>query len=387
VALRAGPAGPPAAGAEADHPLPTLLSQALVAFTIEFDNESEHQIQHRTSRGPAAGARGPWLASEVMWANFLRFVPAAGVPLGEVDALASVVNLGGLQRWGYITLGPGPAGGRTRPPRRDWVVRLTAAGQRARSIWQPLTGRIERRWRGRFGVAGMTRLTAALHAVASQITLDLPPYLPVRGVYPADHAAWFAAGRQAGAAAGTELPALLSRVLLAFTVDVERESGLSMVVGAGLLRVLGPGPARIASLPGRAGLAKEAISVALGWLERRGYAVTGPGPTAGRGRVAQLTQRGQQAQDGYRSLTGAVEQRWRGRFGAGRVDELAGALRALFTLQDGQPRIAAGLVPYPDGWRAHPPYLSRTQAMIGDPAGALPHYPMVSHRGGFPDGS
>jgi len=25
--------------------------------------------------------------------------------------------------------------------------------------------------------------------------------------------------------------------------------------------------------------------------------------------------------------------------------------------------------------------------MVDDPAGTLPHYPMVSHRGGFPDGS
>ena len=44
-------------------------------------------------------------------------------------------------------------------------------------------------------------------------------------------------------------------------------------------------------------------------------------------------------------------------------------------------------MPHPDGWRANPPYARLTQAMIADPAGALPHYPMVSHRGGYPDGS
>jgi methyltransferase (TIGR00027 family) len=59
----------------ADRPLPALLSQALVAFTIEFDNESERQIQHRTTSGPAAGSRGPWLVSRAMWANFMRFIP------------------------------------------------------------------------------------------------------------------------------------------------------------------------------------------------------------------------------------------------------------------------------------------------------------------------
>jgi hypothetical protein len=41
-----------------DHlPLPALLSQALVAFTIEFDNEFERQVPHRTTNhGATAGA-------------------------------------------------------------------------------------------------------------------------------------------------------------------------------------------------------------------------------------------------------------------------------------------------------------------------------------------
>ncbi len=69
----------------AEPALPTLLAQLLVAFTIEFDNEAEHQLPHRTSTGPAAGAgRGPWLVSQAMWANFLQFVEDDGVPLREV---------------------------------------------------------------------------------------------------------------------------------------------------------------------------------------------------------------------------------------------------------------------------------------------------------------
>jgi hypothetical protein len=34
------------------------------------------------------------------------------------------------------------------------------------------------------------------------------------------------------------------------------------------------------------------------------------------------------------------------------------------------------MAPYPDGWRAQ-----------AKPATALPHYPMVLRRGGYPDGS
>jgi hypothetical protein len=46
-------------------PLPTLLSQVLVAFTIELDNEFEHQMPHRTTI--ARQGRGPWLVSLPMW--------------------------------------------------------------------------------------------------------------------------------------------------------------------------------------------------------------------------------------------------------------------------------------------------------------------------------
>ena len=371
----------------ADRPLPALLSQALVAFTIEFDNESEHQIQHRTTRGPATGSRGPWLVSQVMWANFIRFIPPGGVPLRDVSALAAITNLAGLQRWGYVTVEPDPADSRAKPPRLDWVVRPTAAGERAQHIWRPLRDEIERRWRNRFGTGQISTLTGSLRTLSRQTGLVLPPYLPVVGVHRADHGSWLAAGRQAGRGVGPGLPALLSQVLLAFAIDVERESPLTMVVGSGALRVLSPDPVRVADLPLRAGLSKEAMSVALGWLERGGYAVTEPDPTARRGKVARLTVRGQRAQQDHQRLVSAVEQRWRDRFGDAGITALADALRGLFADQDGQQRIAAGLMPYPGGWRAHPPYLGQTEAMLADPAAALPYYPMVSHRGGFPDGS
>jgi hypothetical protein len=48
-------------------PLSALLSQALVAFTIEFDNEAEHQLHARTE------AR-PFPVSLVIWYNCLRYV-------------------------------------------------------------------------------------------------------------------------------------------------------------------------------------------------------------------------------------------------------------------------------------------------------------------------
>ena len=73
------------------------------------------------------------------------------------------------------------------------------------------------------------------------------------------------------------------------------------------------------------------------------------------------------------SALGAAEDRWQARFGGATL----GAVRdALEQLTGDHARLAAGLEPPPGGWRAS----------LRRPA-TLPHYPMVLHRGGFPDGS
>jgi hypothetical protein len=67
-------------------PLSALVSQLLVAFTIEFDNEFEHRMPHRTTNygstgGPESGlGRVPWLVSMAMWVHCLRYVPENGIP-------------------------------------------------------------------------------------------------------------------------------------------------------------------------------------------------------------------------------------------------------------------------------------------------------------------
>ena len=94
--------------------LPTALSQALIAFTIEFDNEFEHRIEHHIAN---KGGGGVLLTSMVMWSNFMRLIPAGGIPLRAVEANGRITNLGGLQRWGYISIEPA-----------DQTVRLKPAG-------------------------------------------------------------------------------------------------------------------------------------------------------------------------------------------------------------------------------------------------------------------
>jgi DNA-binding MarR family transcriptional regulator len=325
-----------------------------------------------------------------MWSNFMQYVPAEGAPLGQLADLARITNLAGLDRWRYIVVEPDPADSRPKPPRRDWIVRPTRAGRRAQQVWQPLTGVIEERWQQRFGKDAFGGLIESLQALAGRADAGLPRYLPVagvtkQGVKPLSPERAGAGGR---AAPPLDLPALLSRLLISFTIDFERESDLSLAVSANALRVITEDGMRVRDLPLLAGVSKEAISVSLGLLQRRRLVGVEPDPAASRGKVARLTPEGRLSQDAYHRLAGVIDERWQARFGAADVTRLSESLQALFA-QSGQdgPRMSQGLRPYPDGWRAHGPYLALTTAMVSDPAGALPHYPMVSHRGGFPDGS
>ena len=93
--------------------------------------------------------------------------------------------------------------------------------------------------------------------------------------------------------------------------------------------------------------------------------------------MARLTPRGLLAQDRYLELLSATEDRWQARFGGDTITALRQPLEALAIGSGGQPPpLFQALEPYPDNWRAsvRPP---RT----------LPCYPMVLHRGGYPDGS
>ena len=366
-------------------PLPTLLSQVLIAFTIEFDNEAEQRMVHRTTLSKAAvgrageAQRGPWLVSLPMWANFVRFVDEDGVPLRDLDGLAAITNLVGLRRWGYVSVDDS----------NDPVVRLSRGGRHARNVWTPLAAEIEGRWRDRFGAGPVDGLRGRLDGLVRGLGRDLPWYLPVarHGMF-APAPALSDRVRAAGAGAG-DLSVLLSRVLLAFALDFEHGQRVSLTISANLLRVLDGDGVRLRDLPARSGVSREAVSMALGELTRRGLAVTQADPAGDRGQVARLTDGGLRARlDGQRRLA-EVEASWASRLGAAELAGLAADLHGLLTRAgpDGTPLMAAGLQPPPDGWRGQRPYLSQTRAVAHDPAGALPRYPMVLHRGGWPDGS
>ena len=120
-----------------------------------------------------------------------------------------------------------------------------------------------------------------------------------------------------------------------------------------MLRVLDENGVRARDLPRSSGVSNEAISITTGFLAKSGDAMSQPDPGS-RGQVVRVTAKGRMAQMAIRELLEEVEARWVSRFGASTIAGLRSAL----------------------------------EEVAGDAAGRRsPHFPMVLHRGGYPDGS
>jgi hypothetical protein len=361
-------------------PLSTLLSQVVVAFTIELDNEFERRFQEA-----GGGAR---VTSLTMWSNLLRFVgdgvtvrelvAAVGLPRGSV-----LSRVGGVERWGYVSVGPstGKRGGygSARAIRDEWVVQLTPAGRRAAGLWPALPGEIEARWRERFGAAEVDELAGALRAVDERVDTPLPEYLPVVS---STHAMALELGRNT-AERGVDLPlvVLLAHALMSYTLDFEKSSPLALPLSANVFRVLDGEDVPVRDLPSLTGISKEAVAVSLTSLAKTDYVLVEGAPASKR--TIRLTPAGGTLRTSLRRLQGGLEEGWATRFGTNVVQRLRAGLERVLD----HPELATGLTPYPDGWRASTPYARQTQAVLADPRGRLPHCPMVLHRGGWPDGS
>jgi predicted transcriptional regulator len=373
-------------------PLSGQLSHVLVAFTVELDNEFEHQMPHRTTKhGSTPGHAGvPWLVSYPMWVHCLRYIPEEGIRAGELvraSGLTSKTMQHVIKRlaawWGYLRVGQPDPGLRGAGSAASRLVRPSAAGRQAQTIWQPLEAAVEGRWRDRFGSEAIGRLRDALGVIVEQVDTELPDYLPLGEPRLRPRPS----GREAPAPATLGLPALVSKVLLALALDFEQQSDLALgiatadhvsrlAIGANVLRVIDEQGVRVSQVPARTGLAKMAVDNQLGSLEDGGYIVVGPDPGGSRFKVAIPTAKGLRAQQLYGRWTGEVEERFGERFGPAACPELRQAVGSIVCDDGADSPFRQGMDPYPDGWRAQ---LSRPEV--------LPDYPVVSMRGGFPDGS
>jgi hypothetical protein len=396
----------------ARRPLSALLSQALVAYTVELDNNFELGM----SRAGFPGAR----LSLVVWTNLIRFIPEDGISvrdlqttsLGSEDRLR--FQLGCLERWGFIYFqqdksGPAESQARSEVKRdgwgsgrgikQTWFVRLARRGRLAETIWPKVWPGVEERWKQRFG-AGYAKLYGALQEIEQNRELELPLSLPGGGnvpwseVYPPRRS-------QREEAADIPLSALLSRVLLMFTIEFNQRSSVPIMLCANTIRVLDENTSvRLGDLPRLTGCSPEASDV--GWFLKR-FVIVESDPVGKRGKVAKLSPSGLKAQKAYYRLTSEIEKEWEGKFGTTRVRGLRSALEAILALQeDGRSVLGQGMVP-PEGviragsvapalGRRDPGVAARqrgrdsveqTKLFVTDPEGSLPHYPMWDMNRGF----
>jgi hypothetical protein len=370
-------------------PLSALLSQILVAYTVELDSEFERRMLET----PKGGAR----LSLVIWLNLLRFLADGPVSVRTLASRALAPDeqggpplLGCLERWGFVVLQSGKRAGfgSGRGIRADWPVRLTGSGEMAIKIWPDLIQEIDARWSKRFG-EGATRLRRSLEALEHEIDLELPQGLPGAILRLPEFAP-----RKSAAEDGMPLPVLLSRVLLAFALDFEHDSRTPISMCANAIRVLSDEPIPEAEIPKRTGCSEETSGI--GW-QLKPYIIVERDPARGRGKFVRLSEVGMKTQHKYHRLAREVEQWWLERFN-GAAAELREALTTLLKRSE----LSEGLKPPPGTTRAgaQTPALGRrdigpaarqrkrdlvvqTEAFVRDPAGALPHYPLWDMNRGF----
>jgi DNA-binding MarR family transcriptional regulator len=223
---------------------------------------------------------------------------------------------------------------------------------------------IEDRWARRSGE--QTGLKAALSDLVGRLDAGLPDCMPVLG-YGLFTTVWHGPARPVE---GLSLIALLSRATIAFALAYEADAKVSLAVGANVLRVLDERGVRVRDVPRLGGVSRESVTMATGFLVKKRLVAVEPEAPGDRTKVIKLTEGGVRAKVGYERRLAAVEDTWRTRLGE---DTVAVVRESLERVHDG---LLPGLLPYPDGWRAS---LRKPDT--------LPHFPMVTHRGGFPDGA
>jgi hypothetical protein len=345
-------------------PITSLLSQVLVALTIETDNELEHRMPHfSTDHGWHGGGVGPWLTSYAAYANFLRLVPDDGIVMSELAAKAGYPPpvhpaYHGMRRWGYVTYEPDIPGSSPKTKDAAAFVRLNPThGQRARDTWNAVVDDMDVRWKAR----GLDALQAALIPIVEGIDRPLPEYMPTVGF---DRRQPELLEPESRPAIDLNLLGLLSQLLLAMTYDFEAQSELSLGTVSGLLAPLTDEPVPTRNLYEVTGIATKEWSSAMNQLAKAGLAEVGGKPKA----IA-LTAKGVAAKDAAAQALASVEAAWAKQYGPS-FEKLRRELEAVvddaWNWTD----------PYPDNWRAKVKLPRR-----------LAHHPIISHRGGYPDGS
>lgn len=347
------------------------LSQCLVAFTIEYDNEWEEKF---------------WIPSEtktfrvsiVMWENFLKFVPEQGISLQELSVKAGYTkgklhpSLPGMIRWGFVT----EVSGNGKKSHRNNIIKTTSVGRQAAIFWKPLAQKLEKRWAVRFTKENTDALVNSLKDLVGRFDTKLPPFFPVLP-YLDGMRIPIPYQPESEPLQNLNLLNLLSMAIHCYTIEFEEYSDeVSLAHRANVLRVLTAEGIPLKAIPSLAGISKEALKMAYVFLVKSGHVVEEPS-FSGRGKDLRLTEKGITERNRYVELHELIEKRWENRFTEVVVSNLQSSLNAIFAHDEGtESPLTQGLTPGPNTWRA----------MLPRPH-VLPYHPMVLHRGGWPDGS
>ena len=378
-------------------PLSALLSQVLVAYTVELDNGFEL----RMVRAGFPGAR----LSLVLWLNVLRLLPSEGLTfrdladryVGPPDSLK--IQLGYLERWWVIEMSSGnptsrqkrDGWGSGRGITRSTTIQLTTIGKKAVEIWPVLLSEIEDRWRKRFEKEEIHRISKSLQKIVQSSEVELP--LGLSSILDLDEREY--KPRPAKKEAPLAFVMLVSQVLFLFAGEFQKRSRLPLLICANMIRVLGENPVRLGDLPRLTGGSAETSDV--GW-RLKPFVILENDPAGKRGKVIRLSERGARAQDAYYQTTRDIEKDWAEKFGADNIRGLRSNLEKLLARKE----FSLGLVPPKGVARGGTPtpalgrrdvgvaakqrmhdLVEQTQRFIEAPRESLPHYPMWDFNRGF----
>ncbi|MEA5154777.1 MarR family winged helix-turn-helix transcriptional regulator [Raineyella sp.] len=112
------------------------------------------------------------------------------------------------------------------------------------------------------------------------------------------------------------LSAVLRHAEMLFVAEFEERiatsdfADLSLAHSANVLRFLQGGPQRASQFIGSCGVSKQAVSLQIAQLEKRGYITSAPDPQDQRARILALTERGEAAQAEVQRIYVAIEKTW-----------------------------------------------------------------------------
>ena len=312
------PDSPPGIDPVFGTPLFVLLSHAFETLSRCYD---------------VAGADGEFTPSLGVWSNVLR--PFDDDDLDQPELIRRTVVsrramralVRDLERRAWLRV--------DKPARGRSVLRLTAAGERARQAGARLVEAAEGEFAHRFGADRTASLREVLVEVVDRLELELPWFLtgygladssPTGGQHvpaqtgppriPAHGADWPVVLKDpAAGSTGQPLSALLSKTLAAYRIDYEwdmRGHGTGLDFVANLLQYVDDDGIDLARASAKGGVTGNGRSA----LERHFVVVAEPRRGRGAPRRVHLSPKGRQARDTYPYLVARLEREWAERYGA-----------------------------------------------------------------------